>query len=107
MRIFGNTTETEKAKQSVATAQVDEKSYGTNGDGASEHFATAVAQHMQGKADEALGYLEKARKGGENLAEIYSAMAQIYLERKQYAEAGKAYRDLLAVDPGNTAAEFN
>src|SRR2546422_7384076 len=103
MRIFGNVTTAEAEKPAL----VDDRRSGSNGHGASEHFATAVALHMQGKPEEALSYLDKARKGGENLAEIYSAMAQIYLERKQYVEAAKAYRDLLAVDPDNTAAEFN
>ena len=107
MRIFGNLAESEKAKQISAANPPDDRRPASNGQGASEYFATAVALHMQGQAEEALGYLEKARKGGENLAEIYSAMAQIYLERKQYAEAAKAYRDLLAVDPDNAAAEFN
>ena len=109
MRIFGNvTTETDTGKQPAAAAPVEEpRRPSSNGHGATEYFATAVALHMQGKAEEALSYLDKARKGGENLGEIYSAMAQIYLERKQHADAAKAYRDLLAVDPDNTAAEFN
>src|ERR1051325_1063902 len=107
MRIFGELSANgEKNKESAPPAgggaavktavgvAVGERRFGGNGHDLHTLFAPAGALHMQGKPEEALINLEKARKGGENLAEIYSAMAQIYLERKQHAEAAKAYRDL-------------
>jgi tetratricopeptide (TPR) repeat protein len=72
-----------------------------------DHYAAAVRFYLRGQLDEALAELEHARSAGEDLAEVYTAMAQIYLERKDFVRAIESYREFLAIDPNNGAAQFN
>src|SRR5260370_4275662 len=60
----------------------------------SQLFARAVSLHLDGRGDEALVELERALRGGEQRAEIYSAIGYIHYERKQFDEATAAYRRL-------------
>src|SRR5712672_2401375 len=65
----------------------------------SQLFARAVSLHLDGRVDEALVELERALRGGEKRAEIYSAISYIHYERKQFEEATAAYRRLLELEP--------
>ena len=73
----------------------------------SDHYAAAVRHYLRGELDEALEDLEKARAAGRDLAEVYTGLAQIHLDRKQFSEAAGHYVELLAIDPDNSAAQFN
>ena len=53
----------------------------------SQLFARAVSLHLDGRGDEALVELERALRGGEKRAEIYSAIGYIHYERKQFEES--------------------
>ncbi len=66
---------------------VDEVSAGT------QHYASAVRFYLRGQLDQALEELLKAREAGEDMAEVSTAMAQIYLEGRDFEKAAEAYRD--------------
>src|SRR5437588_9175493 len=74
---------------------------------ASQLFARAVSLHLDGRGDEALVELERALRGGEKRAEVYSAIGYIHYERKQYDEATAAYRRLLELDSEHPNGGFN
>src|SRR6185295_5574238 len=73
----------------------------------SQLFARAVSLHLDGRGDEALVELERALRGGEKRAEIYSAIGYIHYERKQFEEATAAYRRLLELDGAHPNGCFN
>src|SRR5262249_48909152 len=73
----------------------------------SQLFARAVSLHIDGRGDEALVELERALRGGEKRAEIYSAIGYIHYERKQFEEATAAYRRLLELEPDHSNGGFN
>src|ERR671928_1588044 len=73
----------------------------------SQLFARAVSLHLDGRGDEALVELERALRGGDKRAEIYSAIGYIHYERKQYEEATGAYRRLIELEPEHPNACFN
>ena len=87
-----------------ATPAGSPPSAGSNG---TDHYAAAVRHYLKGELDEALEDLEKARAAGKGLAEVYTALAQIYLDRKKFSEAAEYYVELLAIEPDNSAAQFN
>src|SRR3954453_16869533 len=70
-------------------------------------FARAVSLHLDGRGDEALVELERALRGGENRAEIYSAIGYIHYERKQFEEATAAYRRLIEHEADHPNGSFN
>src|SRR5579872_3109475 len=74
---------------------------------ASQLFARAVSLHLDGRGDEALVELERALRGGEKRAEIYSAIGYIHYERKQFEEATGAYRRLIEIEPDHPNGSFN
>src|SRR5207248_6118061 len=73
----------------------------------SQLFARAVSLHLDGRGDEALVELERALRGGEKRAEIYSAIGYIHYERKQFDEATAAYRRLLELETDHANGSFN
>src|ERR1700675_2379347 len=73
----------------------------------SQLFARAVSLHLDGRGDEALVELERALRGGEKRAEIYSAIGYIHYERKQFEEATGAYRRLLELETDHPNGSFN
>src|SRR5258708_33024121 len=73
----------------------------------SQLFAQAVSLHLDGRGDEALVELERALRGGEKRAEIYSAIGYIHYERKQFDEATASYRRLLELEPDHPNGGFN
>src|SRR5258708_38787268 len=73
----------------------------------SQLFAQAVSLHLDGRGDEALVELERALRGGEKRAEIYSAIGYIHYERKQFDEATAAYRRLLELESDHSNGCFN
>src|SRR5262245_53929060 len=73
----------------------------------SQLFARAVSLHLDGRGDEALVELERALRGGEKRAEIYSAMGYIHYERRQFEEAAGAYRRLLELETEHPNGSFN
>src|ERR1700688_1982994 len=72
----------------------------------SQLFARAVSLHLDGRGDEALVELERALKGGEKRAEIYSAIGYIHYERKQFEEATAAYRRLIELEADHPNGSF-
>ena len=74
---------------------------------ATQHYAAAVRYYLRGQLDQALEELLKAREAGEDMAEVNSAMAQIYLEGRDFEKASEAYGELVSLDPTNGAAQFN
>src|SRR5258707_13686318 len=64
----------------------------------SQLFARAVSLHLDGRGDEALVELERALRGGEKRAEIYSAIGYIHYEGKQFDQATAAYRRPIELD---------
>ena len=72
-----------------------------------DHYAAAVRHYLKGELDEALEDLEKAREAGKEPTEVYTALAQIYLDRKKFSKAAEHYVQLLAIEPDNSAAQFN
>ena len=77
------------------------------GSSGADHYAAAVRHYLKGELDEALEDLEKARAAGKELAEVYTALAQIQLDRKKFSDAAEYYVKLLAIEPDNSAAQFN
>src|SRR5712671_1123395 len=73
----------------------------------SQLFARAVSLHLDGRGDETLVELERALRGGEKRAEIYSAIGYIHYERKQFDEATAAYRRLIELDSDHPNGCFN
>src|SRR5438552_16040542 len=73
----------------------------------SQLFARAVSLHLDGRGDEALVELERALRGGEKRAEIYSAIGYIHYERKQFEEATAAYRRMLELEADHSNGSFN
>src|ERR1700686_483526 len=73
----------------------------------SQLFARAVSLHLDGRGGEALVELERALRGGEKRAEIYSAIGYIHYERKQFEESTAAYRRLIELEAQNPNASFN
>src|SRR2546423_7638225 len=73
----------------------------------SQRCARAVSLHLDGRGDEALVELERALRGGEKRAEIYSAIGYIHYERKQFDEATAAYRRLLELESNHPNGCFN
>src|SRR5438046_10624711 len=73
----------------------------------SQLFARAVSLHLDGRGDEALVELERALRGGEKRAEVYSAIGYIHYERKQFDEGTAAYRLLLELAPEHPNGGFN
>src|SRR5580704_1353312 len=57
----------------------------------SASLGKAVALHLEGKTEAALKELLTAIEGGENLAELHSAMGHIQFELQQFDDAGKSY----------------
>ena len=74
---------------------------------ATQHYASAVRFYLRGQLDQALEELLKAREAGEDMAEVSTAMAQIYLEAGDFEKAAEAYRELVSLDTANGAAQFN
>ena len=72
-----------------------------------EHYAAAVRYYLKGELDEALDQLLQARDAGEDTAEIPTAMAQIYIESRDFEKAAEAYAELVSIDSTNGAARFN
>ena len=56
----------------------------------SRSLATAVALHLEGKAEEALRELRRAVERGENKPAIFSAMGHILYELQRYQEGVEA-----------------
>src|SRR5829696_8452830 len=73
----------------------------------SQLFARAVSLHLDGRGDEALVELERALRGGEKRAEIYSAIGFIHYERKQFDEATASYRRLIELESDHPNGCFN
>ncbi len=71
------------------------------------HYAAAVRCYLRGELDEALENLQKVKADGKDLGEVYTAMAQIYLDRKEFAQAAEYYAELLKLEPENATAQFN
>ena len=71
------------------------------------HYAAAVRCYLRGELDEALENLRKVKAAGKDLGEVYTAMAQIYLDRKEFAQAAEYYAELLKLEPENATAQFN
>ena len=71
------------------------------------HYAAAVRCYLRGELDEALENLQKVKAEGKDLGEVYTAMAQIYLDRKEFAQAAEHYAELLKLEPENATAQFN
>ncbi len=76
-------------------------------EGGADHYAAAVRAYLRGDFDAALEELHAAKAAGEDLAEVCTAVAQIYLERREFEQAVDSYQELLALDPNNPAAQFN
>src|SRR5580692_10258236 len=57
----------------------------------SASLGKAIALHLEGKTEAALKELLSAIEGGENLAELHSAMGHIQFELQQFDDAGKSY----------------
>src|SRR5207249_12319877 len=66
---------------------------------ASQLFARAVSLHLDGRGDEGLVELERALRGGEKRAEVYSAIGNIHYERKHFDEATAVNALLLELEP--------
>ena len=120
MRLFGDFLDTKDkndskengADQSVSVEEErpnvrPEKRAPTNGSAVADPYAAAVRHYLRGQLDEALEHLERARENGKDLTEVYTVMAQIYLERADFAKAAEFYGELLELEPENAAAQFN
>ena len=70
-------------------------------------FGRAVALHLEGKGEEALAELERARDAGAANAEIYAAIGYLRYEGKQFEQAVVAYRKLVELEPANATGSFN
>ena len=93
----------EDPKGAAATAQAP-----ANGQsGSSSALAKAVSLHLEGKRKEALQELKGAIAGGNESAEVYSAIGHIQFELEQYEDAAKSYTRLLSMKPEHQAGNFN
>lgn len=69
--------------------------------------ALAQDQALAGKYDEALTTYQEMADASPREAQPYVGMAQIYMERKQFADARKALDKAKSLEPDNLEVQFN
>lgn len=79
---------------------------GASTQAAARHFAEAVALHLQGRREAALGELDSAEENGRDAAQISAARGHIQFELRRFEDAACSYSRLCELDPGNSEARF-
>src|SRR5712691_702564 len=67
----------------------------------------AIALHLDGKTEAAIKELLSAIEGGDNLAELYSALGHIQFELQRFSDAAQSYLKAAQADPRHKTASYN
>src|SRR5215472_16046258 len=73
----------------------------------SRTLSKAVSLHLEGKLESAAKMLSRAIESGEREPSLYSALAHIQYEMRDFEAAVQTYVQLVEVDPLHRTAHFN
>src|SRR3954468_1059094 len=70
-------------------------------------LSKAVSLHLEGKLESAAKHLTKAIESGESEPALYSALAHLQYEMRDYSAASATYSQLVDLEPSHRTAHFN